>query len=1172
MAANQDIKPPAENGKKVEKEFGLSTLSVNNRKTVFLITFLIFLAGISSYISMPKESFPEVQIPEIYVGTPYPGSSPEVIEEKITKPFEKEINTIKGIDKITSSSIHGYSSIRVVFEFEVTPTEALRKVKDAVDKARGDKDFPQDLPTEPNVFELDFSEMPIMNINLTGKGEAAKDYSIDQLKEYGEYLKDKIEALPEISEVDIRGVQEKELLIAIRKHDAEAKQVSFMDIENAITSENITMSGGEVLVDGERRSVRVEGEFENIEQVRNVIVKRENFDVVYLHEVADVSFGDADASSFAREFQNPVVMLDVKKRGGANLLIASDSINIILDRAWEQNVIPDNVAYTVTMDQSDKTRDMVSNLENSIIFGVILVVLVLLFFLGLRNAMFVGVAIPLSMFMAFVLLNAAGVTLNVMVLFSLVLALGMLVDNGIVVVENIYRLRDEGMSSFEAAKKGVGEVALPIIASTATTLAAFVPLALWPGMMGEFMFYLPLTLMIVLGSSLFVALVINPVLTAVWMKAGQSEPNKKRVIITSLGLALIGIMFVVFGAMSFGNLLIIIGIIGIINLFVLTPGTKAFQEKVLPVLERKYENFLSYAVGKRPRTFLIGTVAMLIVSFMLIGAFTPKVEFFPVNQPNYVNIFIEHPIGTDIHVTDSTTRAIETLVVDSFYSKYKDHVWTKVRGGDTLRKPLIKSIIAQVGEGTSDPAQGVQMGNTPNKGRISISFAEFQHRKGFETSNLMKELDRLISGRFPADIRIATVKNAEGPPQQPPINIEVKGEGDYKVLISEAEKIQSFIKRLNIPGIDELKLDVESGKPELPIEIDRKKARRLNLSTGQIASTLRTAIFGKEISTYKIDDDDYDINLRYQEDYRNDIDALLNQKITFRDQNNGKIIQVPIRAVVVEPKNATSYSAVNHKNLDRLVTVVSGVKEGYNPTEVVNEIKAALTEFEGLSDGYTWRFTGQQEDMEKEMSFLSSALMIAVFLIFLIIITQFNSFSSPVVILSAVVLSLIGVLLGLVIFQMDFIIIMTMIGIISLAGVVVNNAIVLIDYTNLIMARKRREQGLEENARLPIDQVMTSIVEGGKTRLRPVLLTAITTILGLIPLATGFNINFFTFLSEYDPQIFIGGDNVMFFGPMSYTIIFGLTFATFLTLVIVPVMYYLLTRLKYKWVKEVKTD
>src|SRR6056297_1712959 len=557
------------------KEFGLSSLSVNNKTTVFVLAIIIFIGGVASYMSMPKENFPDVVTPEIYVGTPYPGNSPLDIEKLITRPFEKEINSITGVDEINSTSVQGYSTIQVKFNFDVSVDEALRKVKDKVDIAMSDRDFPQDLPADPNVFEMNISEMmPIMNINLSG------DFAIEQLKDYAEYLEDEIEDLPEITEVDIRGVMDKEIKIDVDLLAIEAMKISFDDIANAISQENVTISGGDLLVDEFNRNVRIIGEFRDVEEIENVIVKRENQEVVYLKNVADVSFGPEETESYAREYLKPVVMIDVKKRAGENLIEASDKISEIIENA-KAEIFPENLQISITNDQSDQTRTQVDELLNSIIFGVLLVTGVLLFFLGLRNALFVGIAIPLSMLLSFLILGALGVTLNVMVLFGLVLALGMLVDNGIVVVENIYRLMDEGYPPIQAAKLGVGEVAIPIIASTATTLAAFLPLAFWPGLFGEFMFFLPITLIIVLSSSLFVALVINPVLTAVYMKVGEPDINKGRMLRNSLIFIAVGVFLdaISFAAdesivMIFGNISLFIGISGILNIYILAPGTR----------------------------------------------------------------------------------------------------------------------------------------------------------------------------------------------------------------------------------------------------------------------------------------------------------------------------------------------------------------------------------------------------------------------------------------------------------------------------------------------------------------------------------------------------------------------------------------------------------------------
>ncbi len=1133
------------------KSFGLTTLAVKNRTTVFVLTAIVLLTGAVSYISMPREAFPEIVIPEIYVGTPYPGNSPTDVEKLITRPLEKEINSITGIDKISSSSIQGYSSIQIKFDFSVTPKEALRKVKDAVDKAKSDADFPDDLPAEPNVFEMNFSELrPVMNINLSG------DFSSELLKDYAEIIEDKIEDLPQITKVDIRGIQEKEVKLKVDVQKMESMQISFRDIENAIGAENVTISGGDIIVDDIRRTVRTIGDFKDWKKIKNVIIKQEKGNIVYLRDVAIVEFEEKDRESFAREFGQPVVMCDVFKRGGANLLDASDAINDIIENL-KASEFPKSLAISITADMSEKTRTQVSELENSILFGMLLVVGVLLFFLGLRNALFVGLAIPLSMFISFMILGALGVTLNMIVLFALVLALGMLVDNGIVIVENIYRLMDEGYSPVQAAIHGAGEVAWPIIASTATTLAAFLPLAIWPGQMGEFMKFLPLTLMIVLGSSLFVALVINPVFTAVFMKLEEKPANKKKIIIISTSLVLFGLVIDFIGSMAYGNILIAAGLTILTSTYFYSPATTYFQEKILPKLDLFYQRFLTYVLGgRKPVFWILGTFGLLISSFILMGLATPKVEFFPVNMPNYLNIFIEQPVGTDIEATNKIAIDVEKKVMNYFNTEIE------VDGEKTSRNFMIESIIGQVGQGTSDPAQGVSMGETPNKARITISFVKYSERKGLKTNQIMNEVRDIV--REIPGAKIIVDKDAAGPPQGKPVNIELYGD-DYEALIDEAEEMQKFINRSNIYGIEKLNLDIQTGKPEIIVNVDRQKAKRFNLSTSQIGSTIRTGLFGKEISKYKEGEDDYKIMLRMSDATRYNMDNLINQKITFRDPSNGKISQVPISAVATAEKSST-FSAIKRKNLKRLVTIQSNVIEGANPTEVVENIRAVLKDYP-IDEKHHFLFTGQQEEQAKEMSFLSRALMIAVFLIFLIIVAQFNSISAPVIIVGSVVFSLIGVLLGLIIFQMDFVIMMTMIGIISLAGIVVNNAIVLLDYTKLVIERKKLEFGLDEKEKLPIDEVTNSIIEGGKTRLRPVLLTAITTVLGLMPLAVGMNINFFTLFSELDPQIYFGGDNVVFWGPMSWTIIFGLTFATFLTLVIVPVMFLLVEKFKYRVIK-----
>jgi len=1131
----------------IKREFPLSSWAVNNKSSVYVIIFIITVMGIGAYISMPRESFPEVVLAEIYVGTPYPGNSPKDVENLITRPMEKEIKTISGIDKITSTSIQDYSTIVAKFSNDIEVEEALRKVKDAVDRAK--KDLPTDLDQEPNIFEMNFSEFPIMSINLSG------DYTEDKLKSYAEYLENEIEKLPEISKVDIRGSRTREVKIDVDVHKMASLEISFNDIAGAVANENRTISAGSFKAGNLERTIRVSGEFIKPEELENVIAKHEEGNIVYLRDIANVSFDYEDRKSYARQNHEPVVMLDVVKRSGQNLLIAADKIKEIVEAA-QKNIFPDNLEISITNDMSKDTKLMVDNLENSIIFGVILVVLVLLFFMGLRNAAFVGIAIPLSMFMAFMIVSAMGTTLNFMVLFSLIMALGMLVDNGVVVIENTYRLVEKkGYSLLRAAKEGVGEVATPIIASTATTLAAFAPMLFWPGMMGEFMYYLPMTLIIVLSSSLFVALVINPTLASVFMRAGENKGKNKKQIRTALILIGIGIIFSIFHVTTPGNILLIWGTVTILNIFLLTPAAERFQKKFIPQLEIKYIGFLHFALGRR-KTFFFGTWGLLLFSIILLGVVPPKVLFFPGNEPHYVNVFIEKPIGTGIEATNKFTLQVEKIVGDVL----KKYETTVIENGKEERKNfLVDALIAQVGEGTSDPMQGVSFGVTPHKARVTVSFVRFEKRRGVKTSDVMEEIRSSLK-EFPG-VQITVDKDAAGPPVGKAINIEVIGE-DYDKLIDLAGSVRRFLNESGIAGMEELKTDLELGKPEMLVVVDRDKARRYGLSTAQIASEIRTALFGMEVSKYKVGEDDYPIMIRLDKKYRNNAEALMNQRITFRDQTNGKIVQVPISSVATS-KNISSFGSIKRKDLKRVVTIASNVLKNYNPNEVVGKIKSAMENYK-IPDGFEIKFTGEQEEQAKEMEFLSTALLIALLLVFLIIVMQFNSIGTPFIIMASVLFSTIGVFLGLLIFRMDFIIIMTMIGIISLAGVVVNNAIVLIDYTNLVRDRRKKELGIPDEQHLSMEELFNCVLEGGRTRLRPVLLTAITTVLGLLPLATGLNINFFTLLSDYDPQFSIGGDNVIFWGPLSWTVIFGLIFGTFLTLVIVPVMYLMKETMKAK--------
>lgn len=1118
---------------KTTREFGLSSLSVDNSTSVVILTLIITVLGLSAYRTMPKESFPEIVIPTVYVGTPYPGNSPVDMENLITRPIEKELKSLNDVKDIKSTSVQDFSSIVIEFNPGIEISKAIQDVKDAVDKAKSE--LPTDLDQDPNVVEVNTSDFPIMNVNISG------DYSETELKKFGEYLEDEIEKLPEISKADLAGTVEREIQINADPYKMEATGVTFNDISGAVQSENVTVSGGNIRSGDFTRTLRVDGEFSDPQDLLNIIVKTDNQKIVYLRDVAKVEDTYKERSSYARSKNLPVVTINVTKRSGENLLNAADKIKVIIDDA-KANRFPQDLEITITNDQSKQTRLQVSDLENSIIFGVILVVLVLMFFLGFRNALFVGVAIPLSMFISFLVLNSFGITLNLMVLFSLILALGMLVDNGIVVVENIYRLMSEGKNPIRAAKEGVGEVAWPIITSTATTLAAFLPLAFWDDIVGEFMKYLPITLIIVLSSSLFVALVINPVLTSLYMKVEDINVVKKKqkpIIVAGIFLVL-SVIFYLLGWTAFGSLALVASFLTIFNVFVLRKAIRWFQTVFLVNLENVYEKTLKFALkGWNPYFFFAGVNLLLILSLALLFVRSPKILFFPDNQPQLVNVFVEFPIGTDIEATDE------------FVDRMEDEVYQALNEFH----PIIESFITQVGEGTGDPTEGPSNETTPHKAKITIGFVDYIDRQGVNTNRAMEVIRDLVE-QYPG-VLITVDKQRNGPPVGKAVNIEFIGE-NYEQLIDYVGKAKDYLEDQNIPGLEELKTDLSLGSPEVILDIDREKARRFGLSTSSIATELRTALFGLEVSKYKEGEDDYPIQLRLMDDYRYDINTLVNKKIGFRDKFGTKR-EVPISAVA-DIQYGSTYGSVKRKDLEKVITMYSNVLDGYNPTEINQKIKTLMASYE-VPDRIQVKFTGEQEEQAKSQEFLTRALGIAVSLIFLIIVAQFNSVTTPFIIMASVVLSTIGVFLGLVIFNMDFVVIMTGIGIISLAGVVVNNAIVLIDYTNLVRERRREELGVDKGAFLSYEDLIGSIVESGKTRLRPVLLTAITTVLGLIPLAIGMNINFGSLLSSFDPQFYIGGDNADFWGPMAWTVIFGLTFATFLTLVIVPVMYLLADKL-----------
>jgi multidrug efflux pump subunit AcrB len=1145
----------------IDKEFGLSSWAINNKTTIYVMIFIILFAGFSAYQSMPRENFPEIKDTKIYISSIYPGNTAEDIEKLITDPLEDKLKTVSNVVEITSNSQEDFSMIIVEFDENISVDEAKQKVKDEIDSETSGEDWPSfnGAKIDPDVFELSMSEeFPILNINISG------DYPVDKLKEYGEYLEDEIEDLSEIKQVDIRGAQEKEVEIAVDVYKMMAAKVSFNDVINAVNNGNITMSAGNLIASGQRRTIRILGEIQSPVELNDFVVKSENNSPIYIKDIANISFKEKEKTTYAREFGEVVVMLDVKKRAGKNMVAAASKIASIVKEAKE-NIFPKNLNVTITNDQSSKTIGQVDDLVNNIIFGIILVVTVLMFFLGFRNALFVGFAIPMSMFMSLMILNALGYTMNTMILFGLIMGLGMLVDNGIVVVENVYRLMDEeGMTRKEAAKKGISEIALPIIISTATTVAAFIPLGLWPGIMGQFMIYLPITLSVVLGSSLFVAIFFNSVMVSQFMSVEDKDlPLKKIITVTSI-IGLIGLVILLTGGAYriFGSLMIFTAIMLWIYRLFLRNMANYFQLNILANWENLYEKTLRGALKSwRPYAVSIGTMLLLFIAFGGFGASISsqrtKVEFFPDNIPNQIIIYIEYPEGTDIEKTNNITKEIENKV----YSMLKAKEYF-----DGNYNFMVESAVSQVGEGAGNPqADGGSVSEMPHKGKITASMREFKFRKGKNSEVLRQKIQESLVGIYPG-VTISVEKDYNGPPAGYPINIELEGK-DYAELIHTAEKMRDFINSKNISGIDELKIDVNRAKPSMTVKIDRKKAGELGVSAGQIGQQLRNSIFGSKAGIYKQNGDDYDIYIRFNKDDKYNKSAIFNQKIIFRDPASGKIKEIPVSAVTRQ-KNNSGFSAIKHKDVKRVVTVYSALSPGYTDAGAI--VKKIQNEMESISDlppSIKIDFTGQIEEQNKQMKFLVGAFFTGLGLIFLILIFQFNSVSKPAIIMLAIFLSLIGVFGGLIITGSPFVIMMTMVGIISLAGIVVNNGVVLLDYIQLLIDRKKIELNLDEDAILPNKDVFELIIQAGKARLRPVLLTAITTILGLVPLAIGFNINFYTLFNELDPNIYVGGDNVRFWGPLAWTVIYGLLIATFLTLIVVPILFYLSTKLK-SWIRK----
>ena len=1111
------------------KEFKPTSWCIDNKTSIYVLAFIITAFGMISYNNIPKEQFPEIVIPQFIVQTGYFGTSPADMENLVTKPLEKKLKSISGVKQINSSSVQDYSMIVVEFRTGENEDEAKQKVKDAVDKSK--QDLPKDLDVGPDVITIEMSEIPIMSINISGK------YNLDRIKKYAEIAQDQIEGLKEITRADILGALDREIQVNVDMYKLQAANLAFGDITSMIGYENMTISGGTINMQGMQRSIRVAGEFNDIETLKNVVIKNAKGAAIYLKDIAEIKDTYAERQSYSRQDGENVITLNIIKKGGENLLDASDKITAILDNL-KTSKFPSDLKVTISGDQSKYTRTTLFDLNNTIIIGFILVTIVLMFFMGLTNAIFVGLSVPLSMFLAYIVMPGIDFTMNMLVMFSFIFALGIVVDDAIVVIENTHRIfKKSKMDIATAAKFAAGEVFVPILSGTLTTLAPFFPLTFWPGVVGKFMFYIPVTLIITLFASLVVAYIINPVFAVTFMKPDEEEiqtMSRRKIFSISGIIAFFGILFHFAGWPLIANIVLFISVFFIIHNFYGYKMLLHFQHTVIPGLLAKYEQFLRWVLHKRRPYYLLYTLAgTLIVTIMLAAAFSKPPVFFPDMQANQIFTMIKLPVGTDISVTDSVTTEVEHRIFKIIQNEEKRYLQEE---GDTLK--IVESVIANVGKNVSESEFDFG-GVNPNRGKVTVNFVEFSERHGVNTNYYLTRIRDTVNNIAGAQITVD--KPAGGPPTGKPINIEVTSD-DFHELLTASDQLIRYLDSLAIPGIEELKTDFENNKPEALVEIDRVRANREGISTGQIGSELRTAIYGTEASKYRDGEDQYPIQVRYEEDQRSNIDRLMNTKITFMDMSSGQIRQIPLSAVA-KITYVNTYGGINRKNAKRIVTISSGVLQGYNSNEIIAQIRKVLPAFQ-KSDQVEIKITGEQEDQEETMSFLGIAGILSICLIMFIMITQFNSLSKPIIIVSEVLFSIIGVLLGFILTNMTISIIMTGMGMVALAGIVVRNGILLVEFTDTL-----KERGLPTRE---------AIVQAGKTRITPVILTATATILGLIPLAIGFNIDFAGLFTSFSPHIHFGGDNVAFFGPLSWTIIFGLSFATFLTLIFIPVMYYIM--------------
>src|ERR1700712_5712925 len=973
-----------ENIKGKFKEFGPTSWAINNKTSVYLAIIFVTILGIIKFTSTPKEQFPDIVISQIYVQTTYIGNSPKDIENLVTRPIEKQIKGITGakINKLTSTSVQDFSAIVVEFESDVVIDVALQKVKDAVDKAK--TDLPTDLTTQPNVMEISLSDQPIMYVNVSG------NYDGQHLKKYADDLKDKLEELSQLNRVDEVGAPEREFQINVDNYKMQSSNITFNDIATAVANENLDVSGGLLEVGTMKRTLQLKGQFKTASDIAQIVVRNTSAAPIYLKDIAMIIDTVKQIESYARLDGKNVVTLNIIKRSGENLIETSDDVKAVVAE-MKATQFPKDLDVVVTGDQSKTTRTSFNDLVNSIVIGFVLVLVILMFFMGVTNAFFVALSVPLSMFVAFLFLPAADllvgghVTLNFIVLFALLFGLGIIVADAIVVIENTHRIFVEGkgkITSMIAAKIAAGEIFVPVLAGTLTTLAPFIPLLFWPGIIGKFMIYLPVMLIFTLSASLIVAFIMNPIFAVDFMNHADDEhANKKSRVFRNpffWTILILGILLDVLHVPFAGNLLIFFSIVMILNSFVFTGLIHTFQNKSLPWIMSHYESGLRWVLnGWRPVWMMIATFALLIFSFVFLVARKVPVVFFPKGDPNFIYVYLQLPVGTNVDYTDSVTQQLEKRV-----SKELD-----MENGK--KNILVESVISNVAIGAGNPQSG-DRSTRPELGRVQVSFVEYEKRHGRSTAPYIDSIRSALKG-IPGAL-ISVDQEQGGPPTDPPINIEI-GSDNFEDLTATASALKNYLDSIQTPGVEELKMDVDLTNPEITLTIDRQRAMIEGGSTAQIRQQIRTALFGREVSKIKDNKEEYKIQLRNTEIQRRNITDLLNMKIFFREPT-GAIKSIPITNLVKIDFTST-YGSIKRKALKRVITLYSNVLTGFTPQAVNAQLKVAIDNFRNKADGVEIVQTGEGKQQQETGAFLASALMISLGLILFILVLQFNSISKP---------------------------------------------------------------------------------------------------------------------------------------------------------------------------------